>query len=115
MVFQVIAYIAAIVYFLYKVFTELPTPDGWCYDWEKEKVDIDRGIPYRVREKKRARGHYNSPSAEVRARKFPPEVLPGVVDIERYNRDLATLHPETVEYFRKIGDYRIIKKEVDYH
>lgn len=109
MVYSLILFLVAICYFVYKVASEKPCPPDHRYDMEKEYEDIRNGVSFEERDKKRKSGEYWTHKDDIEARK-PKEVIPGVVDIERYNRDVRDFGLEYTELLRSAGEYKYIRK-----
>lgn len=109
MVYSLILFLVAICYFVYKVASEKPCPPDHRYDLEKEREDIKNGVSFEERDKKRRRGEYWTHKDDIADRK-PKEVIPGVVDICRYERDKKVYGVEYTELLRSAGEYKYIRK-----
>lgn len=90
--------------------TEPVAPRGTRFDWDAYYKDIENGIDPMKQLKKRKAGGYmtTKPKAE------PKEVIPGVVDIKRYEYDKKVYGEEFAEAWRKNGSYKYIKKRKIY-
>ncbi len=81
-------------------------PKGTRFDWDEYWADVRRGMSSMEQIKKRQRGGYMT----TKPLPQPKEVIPMVVDIERYNRDKKMYGKELTEVLRKRGQYTYIRK-----
>ena len=103
-------FVIAIIWLLYKAFSEKPCPRGHTYDMETAEKDRENGVSYSEWKKKYNRGDYWVSQKELEERQKAKEVIPGVVDIERYEADKKIFSAQFVEINRKAGAYMTIRK-----
>lgn len=81
------------------------SPKGIRFDWDEYWADIDSGMSAMEQVKKRQSGGYmtTKPLPE------PKEVIPKVVDMNRYQHDKKLYGEEIAEVNRKCGVYMFVK------
>lgn len=99
-------FLLAVGWLLYKLFSEKPCPPGHKFDSEKELQDLRDGIGVQEWQRRKKKGYYYSTPEEMEQRQKAKEVIPGVVDIERYERDKKWYGIVEVEERRKLGMYK---------
>lgn len=103
-------FLLAVGWLLYKLFSEKPCPPGHTYDFEKADEDHCNGIGYDEWERRYKKGYYWTSQKEIEERKKAKEVIPGVVDIKRYENDKRIFGEKYAEMNRKLGNYTTIKE-----
>ena len=90
---------------------EKPAPKGTRFDWDAYYKDIENGMDFKTRLRKRQKGGYNTTEPAVPVPDHPTE---DIVDIARYAYDLKTQGAHYVELGRSIGSYREVKAPETY-
>lgn len=103
-------FLLAVVWLLYQLFSEKPCPPGNVYDDEKSKQDLIDGVGVREWNRRQKKGYYYSTPEEIEKRQKAKEVIPGVVDVERYKRDREWFGVMYAEENRKAGRYKYVIK-----
>ena len=103
-------FVIAIIWLLYKAFSEKPCPRGYTYDMEKAPKDRENGVSATEWKRRYKKGDYWVSQKELEERQKAKEVIPGVVDIERYEADKKIFSAQFVEINRKAGAYMTIRK-----
>lgn len=93
-------------------------PDGMKHDYDRMRDDRLSGMSIDEVTRRANRGEYYIPVEEERARRkrsipvedIPMEVIPGVRDIKRYERDKKILGEKYAELKRAGGSYMIVYK-----
>ena len=103
-------FLLAVGWLLYKLFSEKPCPPGHKFDSEKELQDLRDGIGVQEWQRRKKKGYYYSTPEEIAQRQKAKEVIPGVVDIERYEYDKKLWGEEKAEQRRTAGHYKHVVK-----
>lgn len=102
--FHFILFLIATTYFLYRLITYRPKPPNSRFDWDALERDRQAGMSWDERQKKIEKNQYWTTAPKPK----PVEVIPKVVDYERYQKDLKNLPKDYVEHMRDIGNYMFI-------
>ena len=111
--FELIGFIAILILAFVPGLIEKPCPKGYMFNTLKSAKDLASGISKWEHLRRKNRGDYWITYEEYMAQFQPKEVMPGVVDIERYNYDKERFsHLENCDYLMahrvKFGCYRHI-------
>lgn len=104
--FQLILFLIAVGYFIYKLATDKPVPPNSRIDWEAEDHDRQAGMSWDERQKKWKRNEYWT----TKPKEKPVEVIPKVVDYKRYLKDKEQLGETYAERRRDFGEYMHIRE-----
>ena len=110
--FELIGFIIILIIAFAPGLIEKPCPKGYVFDIVKSAQDLGSGISKWEYLRRKNRGDYWITYEEYYERTHPKEVIPGVVDIDRYNHDKEKYGEFFAEHRRQCSDYkRIIPKE----
>ena len=98
-------FLLAVIWLLYQLFSQKPCPPGSRFDFEKSEEDFASGIGVQEWERRKRKGYYYSTPEEMARRQEEKEVIPGVVDIKRYEYDKKLWGIEETERRRAEGRY----------
>ena len=106
-------FLLAVCWLLYKLFSEKPCPHDCLYDSEKAIEDLASGVKPSEWKRRMKKGYYWTPIEEIEQREKEREsqnveVIPGVIDIKRYERDMELWGAVFVEELKKAGCYMYI-------
>lgn len=113
-VFTLIGFIISLIFAFVPGLIEKPAPPGYVLHPYKSTLDLASGISKWEYIRRKNRGDYWVTQEEFREiikTQRPNEVLPGIVDIDRYNYDKTRIPPVSLEWRVKIGKYRFIEKD----
>lgn len=110
--FELIGFIFILIIAFAPGLIERPCPKGYVFDTVKSIQDLASGISKWEYLRRKNRGDYWITQEEYDERIHPKEVIPGVVDIDRYNHDKEKYGEFFAEHRRQCSDYKcIIPKE----
>lgn len=107
-------FLLAVIWLLYKLFSEKPCPPGHRFDSDKKTEDMLSGISFDEIEHRQKKGYYWTPKEEIERRNEEKKSFKygqqNIVDVERYEKDKKTFGEEYTEILRMGGAYLIIKE-----
>ena len=114
--FELIGFIVILIFALVPGLIEKPCPKGYVHNDLKAAKDLASGISKWEYLRRKNRGDYWITNKEYMEQFTPKEVIPGVVDIDRYNYDKEKYgkleHGDLILERRvKFGSYRHIVQD----
>lgn len=99
-------FLLALIWLLYKLFSEKPCPPGHRFDSDKKTEDMLSGISFDEIERRQKKGYYWTPKEEIESRNAKKKSFKygqqNVVDVERYENDKKIYGEEYTEKLRML-------------
>lgn len=109
--FELVGFIIILIFAFVPGLIEKPCPKGYVFDMVKSATDLASGISKWEYLRRKNCGDYWITQEEYNERIHPKEVIPGVVDIDRYNFEKTQLDESSMWYRVNTGCYKNIVKD----